>query len=323
MTLVEVLVVITIVSILMGVLIPAIGAAREAARRAQCKDNLKNLGLGAMHHEGAHGSFPSGGWGWDWVGDPDRGFVNTQPGGWVYNVLPFVEQKDLWSIGKGIDFAAHPVEKKLALMKQITTPFALLYCASRRAPENHPYTAGEGRINNCDLPKDRLVSKSDYAANCGDQDAVEAKGGPMTLAAADDGSYKWPNTGQSTGVIYVRSRINAAAVPDGVSKTLLIGEKYLERRHYADGQDWGDNEPATAGGDNDTLRTGSPKYSPQPDGTKLRDQGFRFGSAHSQGFHAVFCDCAVHSIGYEIDPKVFANLCNRADGQSTRSDAVQ
>ena len=115
----------------------------RGARSAQCKENLKNLGFGAIHHEVAHGSFPSGGWGWDWVGDPDRGFLETQPGGWVYNVLPFIEQKDTWALGKGIDFATQGVEKKQALAKQLIAPVPLLYCPSRRGAHDYPYTAPE------------------------------------------------------------------------------------------------------------------------------------------------------------------------------------
>ena len=278
-TLVELLVVIAIIGILIGILFPAVQAAREAAGATQCKENLKQMGLAALHHEVAHRYFPSGGWGWNWVGDPDRGFGPTQPGGWGYNILPFIEQTDLWSIGKGIDFATHDVNKKAALVKQITTPVSLFYCPSRRGAENHPYTAREGNINNCALPSDSLVAKTDYAASCGDQNAVECNGGPKTLAAATDGTFKWPNTGNFTGAVFPRSHIALSDIRDGASKTALFGEKYLDRRHYADGQDFGDNEAATTGGDNDSTRTGCILYPPSSDATAIVDIGFRFGSA--------------------------------------------
>ena len=86
-TLVELLVVITIIGILIALLLPAVQAAREAARQSQCRNNLKQLALGCLHHESLTKRFPTGGWGFDWTGDADRGTDWRQPAGWIYNIL--------------------------------------------------------------------------------------------------------------------------------------------------------------------------------------------------------------------------------------------
>ncbi len=99
-TLVELLVVITIIGILIALLLPAVQAAREAARQVQCKNNLKQIALAALGHEQNRGFFPTGGWGISWVGDPDRGQTfgdaQHQPGNWLYSCLPFLEQETLY-----------------------------------------------------------------------------------------------------------------------------------------------------------------------------------------------------------------------------------
>jgi prepilin-type N-terminal cleavage/methylation domain-containing protein len=95
-TLVELLVAIAIIATLLGLLLPAVQKVREAAARLQCANNCKQLALACHSYHDANGHLPSGGWGWLWLGDPSRGAGPRQPGGWAYQVLPFVEQDNLW-----------------------------------------------------------------------------------------------------------------------------------------------------------------------------------------------------------------------------------
>src|SRR4051794_37157882 len=100
-TLVELLVVIAIIGILVALLLPAIQAARESARRSQCVNNLKQIGLACLNHADTHKYFPSGGWGYDWTADANRGYGPDQPGSWIYNILDYVEEGNVRSLGKG------------------------------------------------------------------------------------------------------------------------------------------------------------------------------------------------------------------------------
>src|SRR5262245_40847933 len=102
-TLVELLVVIAIIGILVALLLPAIQSAREAARRSQCQNNLKQVSLAFMNFESSQKQLPSGGWGFLWTGDPDMGNGEKQPGGWAYTLLPYLEDSAVFGIGKGLN----------------------------------------------------------------------------------------------------------------------------------------------------------------------------------------------------------------------------
>ena len=135
-TLIELLVVMSIISILIGLLIPAVQAAREAARRTQCVNNLHQIGLAVLQHEVAKQYFPTGGWGWWWVGDPDRGTDENQPGGWIYNILPYIEQQAVHDLGMGKDTAT---KQSMAVQMQGTI-IPGFNCPSRRTEGRYKHT---------------------------------------------------------------------------------------------------------------------------------------------------------------------------------------
>src|SRR5205085_2945310 len=90
-----------IIAILIALLVPAVQKVREASSRTQCQNNLKQIGLAIHNNVDLIKAFPSGGWGWNWVGVPDRATGPDQPGGWLYNILPYIEQGNVRKLGVG------------------------------------------------------------------------------------------------------------------------------------------------------------------------------------------------------------------------------
>lgn len=290
-TLMEMLVVISIIGMLMALLLPAVQASRESGRRNACQNNLKHLGLAMLNHESAHGRFPSGGWGFAWVGDPDRGTGKNQPGGWTYCLLPYLERSDLAHFGGGKPFN----QKKTALTFVVQTPIAILNCPSRRTLAQSELAPVPPPINYNLVGQ---VAQTDYAVNAGDYD-VGGGPGPQSLADGDSPSYQWRDTSRATGIAYLRSEVVLAQVRDGTSHTYLVGEKYTIT---AGGVDFGDDQSMYSGYDYDTFRWGKPNSPPLFDGPA--NAPARFGSAHPSGCNFVFCDGSLRTIDFSIDPEV-------------------
>jgi prepilin-type N-terminal cleavage/methylation domain-containing protein/prepilin-type processing-associated H-X9-DG protein len=283
-TLVELLVVIAIIGVLVALLLPAVQSSREAARRTQCKNNLKQIGLAFHQHHDVHQFLPTGGW--DWMTPPT--YVSGMPAigreqqaGWGFQILPYVEQTAVWNGGGGTT----DLDKSLAAM---AAPIKLLFCPTRRQPQIviYSYPGYLGGI-------EATHALCDYAASNLDGNGVVRQYDPRRIAE----------------------------ITDGTSNTLLVGDKRLNRAQLGQPQA-DDNEGYTCGWNEDTVRWGSQK--PQPDftGDPSLYGGKLFGSSHPGTFNIVLCDGSVRSLPYSVDLSAFKSLADIGDGQVVNIDGL-
>ncbi len=350
-TLVELLVVIAIIGILVALLLPAVQAAREAARRSQCTNQLKQLALGSLNHESTHGFLPSGGWGFKWTGDPDLGFGKSQPGGWTFSLLPYLEEGAISQIGAGLD----PARKVEELFRQKITPIGIFSCPSREGDGLGP-NAAETSINAI-IPSSispselavTAVAKTDYAGNGGSgipefstEDFIGRPFGPGSIHCANrypesegtslcNGIVDRERASKFDGVIVPRFPVELRKIVDGTSKTMLIAERWLNVEYHGidSAAPPSNNNSMYQGYDWDTIRWASscvpvrsPEFGmiamPKPDSESQHPNlgngnMWSFGSSHNGVFMASFCDGSVKSISFDIDPSTMEQYAARND----------
>ena len=328
-TLVELLVVIAIIATLIGLLLPAVQSAREAARRMQCQNNLKHLALGAISHHDARRFFPSGGWGYSWVGDADRGFGADQPGGWLFSTLPFIEEQGLYNQAGDGDRTRITQQQLEGARRTVTSPIKTLTCPSRRAPTTYPKPQNGTVVAHNAAPNpgsSNVAGRTDYAMNSGDENVNQPtwqSGGPESLEQA--ANYDWCNdrlgtkvgkcslTKMFSGISFCRSQVAVKNIPDGTSHTYMIGEKYLNPVNYATGLDPADNETWCTGANNDNYRTGF--SAPMEDQSGVANST-AFGSAHAGTWVMAYADGHVTPLGFDISETVQRGASHRADGNT-------
>ena len=324
-TLVELLVVIAIIGVLVAILLPAVQAAREAARRNQCINNLKQIALAVVNHDDAQKKLPASGWAALWMGDPDRGFGRRQPGGWTYNILPFMEQGNVREIGKGKTNSA----KNTLLVQVAQTNIPTFTCPTRRGAVLLPYTSSP--MKNVAISTGVLYAPGDYVGNGGtERGQAASSGGPADHAAGDAG-VSWIGSngllflsdGRFNGLYFQAQQLTRKKITDGLSHTLLAGEKQMIREKYQTGDDAGDNQPLFQGYDVDTVRWAGLQRPPLMDLSEAEAATFPtgfpahelFGSAHASAFNYARCDGSVHSLTYEVDATIWGYMASIKDGQ--------
>jgi prepilin-type N-terminal cleavage/methylation domain-containing protein/prepilin-type processing-associated H-X9-DG protein len=328
-TLVELLVVIAIIGILVALLLPAIQAAREAARRSQCQSHLKNLGLALQNYHTATNHFP-------------KGFVSTgnnaiEAWAWSTFLLPYLEEQTIFDQLRPADEWILPVDAnrtgkrnladifKLAsstgglsspALIPLQTPIPVFRCASDSTPSLIPvgnpvdpavtrYSdtgTWERHFNGVHAPTGFQPSTSNYIGSKGTIDA--------TCDGAVSGNTWLINQPRcnNTGIFFGNSQISIKHITDGTSKTFAIGERdkfclaatwigvrnptgpEMWSSNWAMGHTWFKlNFPAT--GNHDTCVES-------------------FSSAHPGGAYFAFCDGSVHFVSDDVD---FNNIDNASD----------
>lgn len=337
LTLVELLVVIAIIGVLVALLLPAIQTSREAARKTQCKNNLRQIAIAFLNHETAQGFLPSSGWGYKWVGDPSAGYGPEQPGGWAFNILAYTEYSALREAGPRLDVLLKQIDDALNDIGSgnapippilVTTVVPFFNCPSKRPALGYPLdpsTLFDRRtlarnLPSCTHDAGCLVARGDYRANSGNI-LTEDEPGPPFPGPPPGYTWRFSKRAQN-GVSFQRSRIRSGEIYDGTSKTALVGEKFLDPNRYDTGTDNADDQCVFAGHDNDnngytaSVNSGSVTvYRPQRDVASNAKYPFYFGGPHAEGLHMAFCDASVRLIEYEVDDRVWTNFGGRGDEQ--------
>ena len=307
-TLVELLVVIAIIGVLVALLLPAVQAAREAARRTSCGNNIRQLGLAAQNFHDTMGYLPP-----SRLANNSADLTTTNWMTWAVVILPYIEQAnfaDAWDLRKS--YESHPE----TTTKQAVAAF---FCPSRRAPNTFFST---------DTPAGAL---SDYAA-CGGRgpnDGVNVNGvihenanGAMTCA-------RWTLNPAKNQIVNWRGVVSLSSITHGTSNTFLIGEKHVrrdtkfgtleDRSVYTSKND--NNYRRFAGVDHtDGKQYAIARHVLNADNTAKTIDNRSFGSWHPAGCHFVLCDGSVKFVKENTDIDTLSYYAQINDGQVIAND---
>jgi prepilin-type N-terminal cleavage/methylation domain-containing protein/prepilin-type processing-associated H-X9-DG protein len=304
-TLVELLVVIAIIGILVALLLPAVQAAREAARRASCENNIKNLALGVLNHEGARRIFPKS---YDGYGNATGSRLAEETGaGWLIFTLPYLEEQALYDRFKSSHAldehfdpragAASGGNKGLGLntpevRELIRTPLALIRCPSD--PSSLEPSADQFAF------KGVLVTTTNFKGNAGDAWNWGIWRGNKLIN---------PEQSPQRGILYrttYLAPVTMRKIIDGTSHTFLIGEDVPEQNNHCAAYFSNGSSCTTDMQLNYMLQPPKPDNYPDVNG---------FRSRHPGGAHFALADGHVEFIDDSTAYTVWLSLSTKDGGE--------
>ena len=320
-TLIELLVVIAIIAILIALLLPAVQQAREAARRTQCKNNLKQLGLALHNYHDVHKTFPLNHLAAD--NSPTGGGYNitipaggrTPTLGWLARILPFIEQAPLY---QSIDMSGAPgaasfecvvgnaaTAANQAARRTIITGFL---CPSNPQAARVNQQSARGNA----WTEDNLDgARTDYVGNMGFMNAGH-RDCPFQTYAGQEWAHvdqmQTPPLHDSNGVFGFHGCVDIAGITDGTSNTLAVVEDMHWREKETPSSIWGDALWMSG------YAIHSVKMPPNtdPNGDFRCDQ---WSSLHTGGCQGLLCDGSVRFFTENVDVSVRKGLGTRGRGE--------
>lgn len=280
-TLIELLVVIAIIAILIALLLPAVQQAREAARRTQCKNNLKQIGLALHNYHDVHLRFPSG-----WIGVELDGTQSAHEGGsgagWATMILPMMEQRNLFD-----RFDANlPIEDPLNDVFRVTV-IEGYSCPSDPKPLLWDITE-EGDPSNIIA---RLPT-SNYVGSFGTEELDGCEDPAGTGIVSSQGQCL------GNGMFYHNSSVRMRDIIDGTSQTFMVGERKTD-----EALGWFSTWPGRVAEGQEAFQRilGSSDHPPNDPDSHFDD----FSSQHTGGAQFLIADGSVHFISENIDEGVY------------------